>query len=147
MLLLFPSGTPNDTDARESNLPETPCWICGLSLSLRIPLGKLQVLISITFPKSPNCHVPSSAALGETQLRRAPTIPPILSPHKASPQGSCAHSDASSLPVTFDGILAGGNRSLSFAIVSPHVLSATTSVSSFLSSEPCSLWHPLTHSL
>lgn len=68
--------------------------------SLRIPLGELQVLISFTFPESPNCHVPSNPTLWETQLMPPPHPPPPAFP-KESSTGCWTHSDLWSLLLPF----------------------------------------------
>ena len=102
-------------------------------MSWRIPLGKLQVLI--TFLESPDCHVPSCPAVWENSEHVFPTL--FLS--KVFSTRNWTHSGPSHLLLTFSFLfffflLHLGSREkqlLSFPTVSHHLLLSTPSASSF----------------
>lgn len=94
-------------------------------MSLRIPLGKLQVL---TFLESPDCHVPSCPAVWENSEHVFPT----RVPSKVFFTGNWTHSGPSRLPLTFIFLflLHLGSREkqlLLFPPVSHHLLPSTPS--------------------
>ena len=95
-------------------------------MSPRIPLGKLQVLI--TFLESPDCHAPSCPAVWENSAHVFPTC----FPSKVFSTGNWTHSGPSRLPLTFFFLflLHFGSREKQlflFPTVSHHLLPSTPS--------------------
>ena len=101
-------------------------------MSPRIPLGKLQVLI--TFLESPNCHAPSCPAVWETQRMSSPPTSP--------PRCSLLGTGLTQLPLVypwpffpfFTASWQQGKATLLFSTVSHHLLPSTPSFPSLWAS-------------
>ena len=112
-------------------------------MSPRIPLGKLQVLI--TFLESSSCHAPSCPAVWENSAHVFPT----RFSSKVFSTGNWTHSGPSHLPLTFFSpfLLHLGSRGKQLSCFPQyHIISFLPRPLS-PASEPCSLWDQLAHSL